>query len=145
MSLFRELIRTPFALSIASKYTAMNGVLYLVLGSLLALWPDAVQQILRDPPFQGHERQLARVIGMNVGIIGWLYLFGGTSGARQIVAASVVDRLIFVPLILIPLAWQGTFPHLLLSFAILDPVLGIGAWILLSRSPLRGDAGAPQE
>ena len=45
-----------------------------------------------------------RVIGLTVAVIGWLYIFGGHSGARQFVAASVVDRLVFVPLVLIPLA-----------------------------------------
>ena len=38
-----------------------------------------------------------RVIGLTVVVIGWLYVFGGRIGARQIVAASVIDRLIFVP------------------------------------------------
>jgi len=49
-------------------------------------------------------------------------LFGGRSGARQIVAASVVDRLVFVPAVLVPLALAGVFPHLLVTFAILEPV-----------------------
>jgi hypothetical protein len=61
-------------------------------------------------------------------VIGWLYLFGGRAGARQIVAASVVDRLVLVPAVLVPLAIAGVFPHLLWTFAILDPALGIGAW-----------------
>jgi hypothetical protein len=60
-------------------------------------------------------------------------VFGGRSGARQIVAASVVDRLIFVPAVLIPVAMAGVFPHLLLTFAIFDALLAIGAWILFAR------------
>ena len=52
-----------------------------------------------------------RVIGLTVVVIGWLYLFGGRSGARQIVAASVIDRLIFVPAVLIPVAMAGVFPN----------------------------------
>ena len=39
-----------------------------------------------------------RVIGLTIVVIGWLYFFGGRSGARQFVAASVIDRLVFVPL-----------------------------------------------
>ena len=74
--------------------------------------------------------RLIRVMGLTVVVIGWLYLFGGRSGARQIVAASVVDRLLFVPAVLAPLAIAGVFPHLLGTFAILDPVLGIGAWVI---------------
>ena len=49
------------------------------------------------------------------------------------VAASIVDRLLFVPLVLVPLALTGVFPHLFLSFAILDASLALGAWALLRR------------
>ena len=89
-----------------------------------------------DPAFAGHEEGLIRVIGMTVAVIGWLYLFGGRSGARQIIAASVVDRLVLVPAVLVPLAIAGVFPHLLMTFAILDPLLGIGAWALLDGKTL---------
>jgi hypothetical protein len=82
--------------------------------------------------FVGHEAALIRVIGMTVAVIGWLYLFGGRSGARQFVAASVIDRLA-LPAVLVPLAMAGVFPHLLATFAILDPSLAIGAWVLLGR------------
>jgi hypothetical protein len=44
-----------------------------------------------------------RVIGLTVVVIGWLYLFGGRSGARQFIVASVIDRLVFVPAVLVPL------------------------------------------
>jgi hypothetical protein len=36
--------------------------------------------------------------------------------------------------VLVPLAIAGAFPHFLLAFGLLDPALGIGAWLLLSRS-----------
>jgi hypothetical protein len=75
-----------------------------------------------------------RVIGLTVVVIGWLYVFGGRSGARQIDAASVIDRLIFVPAILIPTALAGVFPHLLLTFAAFDVLLAIGAWVLFART-----------
>ena len=84
-----------------------------------------------DRAFVGDEAALIRVMGMTVAVIGWLYVFGGRSGGRQVVAASVVDRLVLVPAVLVPLALAGVFPHLLLAFAILDPLLGIGAWLLL--------------
>jgi len=60
-------------------------------------WPDVVQTLFRDLPFIGHEGALFRVLGLLVVVIGWFYFFGGRSAARQTVAASVVDRLIFVP------------------------------------------------
>jgi hypothetical protein len=66
----------------------MNGYIYLSFGALLVIWPGAVQTLLRDDAFAGHEEALFRVIGMTVMVIGWLYLFGGRSGGRQTVAAS---------------------------------------------------------
>jgi hypothetical protein len=74
-----------------------------------------------------------RVIGLTIVVIGWLYFFGGRSGARQFVAASVIDRLLFVPGVLIPLALVGAFPRLFLAFTLLDVSLAIGAWMLLAR------------
>lgn len=133
MSLGQELLATPRNLSAASKYTAMNGVIYLAAGALLMAWPGATQMLFRERAFVGDEQGLIRALGMTVAVIGWLYLFGGRSGARQLVAASVVDRLVLVPVVLLPLAAAGVFPHLLGTFAILDPALAVGAWILFGR------------
>jgi len=77
-------------------------------------------------------------MGMLLTIIGWFYIFGGRTGGRQSVAASVLDRLIFVPLVMVPIAMSGAFPRALLVFAVIDPVLAIVAWRLLSKP----DAGA---
>jgi len=133
MALIKDLLDKPPTLSTASKYTAMNGVVYLGVGALLLAWPGATQTIFMEPAFVGNEEGLIRMIGMTVAVIGWLYLFGGRSGSRQFVAASVVDRLVFVPAVLVPLAIACVFPHLLVTFAILDPLLAIGAWALLAR------------
>ena len=131
--ILRQLIGKTSALTAASKYTVLNGVVYLVAGTLLIIWPGAVQTLFRDPDFVGHEKALMRVIGLTTVVIGWLYLFGGRSGAKQIVPASVIDRLVFVPLVLLPLAIAGVFPHLLVTFTILDMSLALGAWALLRR------------
>ena len=104
MLLIETLLEKPANLSIASKYTAMNGIVYLSAGALLILWPGAVQAIFRDRAFAGDEQGLIRAMGMAVVVIGWLYLFAGRSGSRQAVAASVIDRLTIVPLVLLPLA-----------------------------------------
>ena len=84
MSFINDLLEKPANLSTASKYAVINGFIYLGAGALLIVWPGAVQTLLRDPAFVGHEGALFRVIGMAVAIIGWLYVFGGRSGARQI-------------------------------------------------------------
>ena len=133
MSFMSDLLEMPASRTTASKYTAMNGFIYLGLGALFLLWPEAVQTIFRDEPFTGHEGALFRVIGLTVMVIGWLYLFGGRSGSRQVVAASVLDRWILVPLVLVPIAIAGVFPHVLLAFALLDASLALGAWILRRR------------
>jgi hypothetical protein len=128
------------------QYTAVNGLIYLGAGTLVFIWPGVVQTIFRDAAFVGNEAALIRVTGMTVMVIGWLYLFGGLSGGRRIVAASVLDRVVLVPLVLVPIAIAGVFPHFLLAFAFLDPTLGIGAWLLLSRSDRPGfhsAAGTP--
>jgi hypothetical protein len=129
-----DLLERPFDQAITSKYTAMNGLIYLGFGGLVLIWPGMVQTVFRDTAFVGNEAALIRVMGMTVIVIGWLYLFGGLSGGRRIVAASVLDRVVLVPLVLVPLAISGVFPHTLLAIAVLDPTLGVGAWLLLSRS-----------
>ena len=134
MTLIRDLLARPEVLSATSKYTIANGVIYLVGGALLVVWPGATQVLLRDPAFVGHEAGLVRVMAMSVMIIGWFYTAGGRTGGRQVPAASVFDRLLLVPAVLVPLAFAGVFPHLLLAFAFLDVALGIGAWVLISRS-----------
>lgn len=85
--------------------------------------PWSIAVIRREP------RRVADIKG----VVGWLYVFGGRSGAPQAPAASVIDRLVFVPVVLLPLVFAGVFPHLFLALAILEPTLAIGAWILLSR------------
>jgi len=133
MELVKCLLEKPANLSTASRYTAFNGLIYLAMGVLVVFWPGATQTIFMDRAFVGDEGGLVRAIGMAVAVIGWLYLFGGRSGARQVVAASVFDRLILVPIVLVPLAMAGVFPHFFLAFAILDGALAIGAWTLLGR------------
>jgi hypothetical protein len=134
MSLTKDLRYRPPDLGTASKYTVINGVIYLGAGVLLIAWPGAVQTLFRDPDFIGHEQGLVRVIGLTVVVIGWLYLFGARTGGRQVVAASVIDRLVFVPIVLLPLAFSGVFPHLLVAFTILDMTLATGAWVLSGRT-----------
>jgi len=119
--------------SAASKYTVANGLFYFASGALLVAWPAEVQILFRDTGFVGHEAALARVIGLTLVVIGWLYVFGGRSGARQVVAATVIDRVVFTPIVLVPLAMEGVFPHVFTTFAILDPILAIGAWLMLNR------------
>ena len=134
MSLISELLEKPPSLSTASKYTAMNGYIYLGAGAVFIVWPGAVQTLFMDPPFAGNEEPLFRVIGMTVAVIGWFYLFGGRSGGRQVVAASVLDRWTLVPAVLVLVAIADVFPRTFLAFALLDVSLAVGAWMLRKRT-----------
>lgn len=137
MSLLKTLMQTPGRLSTASRYTVFNGLIYLGSGVLLIAWPGMLQALLMERPFVGSEEALVRILGLTLVVIGWLYFFGGRTGAPSVTAATIVDRLIFVPAVLVPLALAGVFPRLLWSFVILDPALAIGAWILLRRESIQ--------
>jgi len=130
MSFVSDLLEHNPRATTVSKYTTVNGLLYFGAGALLVVWPDAVQAMFRDAPFVGHERAMFQLVGMATAVIGWLYIFGGRSGARQFVAASVIDRLFLAPPVLVSLALAGVFPHVLLAFAALDVALAIGACAL---------------
>jgi hypothetical protein len=60
MSLIKALLEKPPALTSASKYTVLNGVIYLSVGSLLVVWPGVIQTLFMDPAFIGHEEGLMR-------------------------------------------------------------------------------------
>ena len=130
MSLIDTLVKKP-SLSPASKFQSLNGIIYFGAGLGLILWPGLVQVLLRDPGFTGHESALFRALGLTVAMIGWHYYFGGRTGEKQVVAASLIERLIYVPLVLLPLALAGVFPHTFVAFTALDVGLAIGAWMLL--------------
>jgi hypothetical protein len=134
MSFFKGLLEKPAVLSAGSKYAVINGIIYLAFGLLFIVWPGVVQTVFMDRAFVGDEQGLIRVIGLTVIVIGWLYVFGGRTGGRQFSAASVVDRLVFVPVVLLPLAIAGVLPHMLVAFTILDMTLAVGAWLFLHRS-----------
>ncbi|WP_298827172.1 hypothetical protein [uncultured Piscinibacter sp.] len=135
MSLISDLAQAPENLPAPSRFTAFCGVLYAAAGLVFLAWPGVVQTVFRDPAFIGREESLVRVLGMVVAVVGWFYFFGGRTGGRQFVAATVVDRLVLVPAVLVPTAAAGVFPHVMLTFAVLDPTLALVAWYLLSRRP----------
>ncbi len=119
---------TPLA-----RYTAINGVLYLVIGVTFFAAPGLLVFLPDIDPLQGMEEGLLRAVGFTIGIIGWFYVFGGRTNADSFGLATVVDRLL-VPLFLVPLAVAGQLPiSLVAAFSILDPVLGIGAYVVWRR------------
>ncbi len=116
-----------------SRYTVANGVMYVVIGltffavpSLMVLLPDV-------DSFQGMEEGLIRALGFTIVVIGWFYVFGGRTNADSFGLATVGDRLL-VPLFLVPLGITGQIPlSIAAAFSILDPVLGLGAYLVWRR------------
>jgi len=133
MALIDDLKDSPSNMPASSKFISFNGMVYMVFGALIMIWPGALQAVFHDPGFAGHERELTRVLGMLGAIIGWFYFFGGRSGSRQVVAASVLHRIILVPLVLVPVAMSGVLPRVFCTIAILDPLLGLSTWYLSGR------------
>jgi hypothetical protein len=130
-SFLATLLASPPATPL-SRYIVGNGALYLALGLLLLVWPRAML-LFGAQPYEAGEEGLLRTLGFIVGIVGWFYVMGGRTRADSFALATVVDRLI-VPFVLVPLALSGAVdPALVLPFAILDPVLAIGAWVVWRR------------
>jgi len=121
-----------------TAYTFWNGVFYMVAGATWYLWPGSAQVLLRAPPFQSvGEVGLVRSIGMLLAILGYFYMFGARTGQDRFGVATILDRLL-VPVLLVPLVIAGELtPQLGLPFAVIDPVLAIGAWIIHSRSQVQ--------
>jgi hypothetical protein len=124
-------------------YTEWNGVLYMLLGATFYVWPGSVQVLLRAPAPQAGEAGLVRALGITIAFIGYFYFFGGRTGQDRFGVATILDRLI-VPVLVIPLVVSGELsPQLGLPFAVLDPVLAIGAWAIFARSqPTSGPASS---
>ena len=124
-----------------TRYTAWNGLLYLLLGATFYAWPGSAQTLLGAPPFQGGEAGLVRALGVTIALIGYLCFFGGRTGQDRFGVATILDRLV-VPVLLLPPVFAGQLaPQLGVPFAILDPLLGVGAWIVFARSKSRGASG----
>jgi hypothetical protein len=116
-----------------TRYTAWNGVLYMLVGATFYAWPGSVQVLLRAPPFQAGEAGLVRALGITIAAIGYFYFFGARTGQDRFGVATILDRLI-VPVLLVPLVVTGEMsPQLGLPFAVLDPALAIGAWVIFAR------------
>ena len=133
MTFFRALLDSPSSTPL-SRYTAWNGAFYMAFGALTYAWPGVVQTLLMGAPFQGREEGLVRVAGFSVLVIGWFYVFGARTRAASFALATVVDRAL-VPVFLLPLGLTGAIePNLAYAFSVLDPVLGLGAYLVWRRS-----------
>ncbi len=132
MTFLKELLAKGPATPL-SRYIVMNGVLYVVFGVIVLAWPR-VTYLMGADDFLPGQSGLVRVLGFVMTVIGWFYIMGGRTGATSFGLASVVDRAI-VPFALCGLALSGAVDWgLILGFAILDPVLALGAYLIWRRT-----------
>jgi hypothetical protein len=118
---------TPLA-----RYTQVNGFLYLALGLPIYAWPGAMA-LVGAGAFEGQESGLFRIIGFAIAVIGWFYVFGARTNRDSFGLATFVDRML-VPAFVLPLVFAGQVdPILVLPVAILDPILGVGAFMIWRR------------
>lgn len=120
---------TPLA-----RYTKACGLFYGATGLFLYAFPGGLSSAGAADPLQGQEAGLIRVLGMTLAVVGWFYWMGGRTNADSFGLGTVADRLL-VPVFLLPLAATGAVdPGLIVPIAILDPLLGLGALLIWSRT-----------
>lgn len=133
----RLLFSKPPSHTPLTSYTSWNGVFYMFVGATFYVWPGSAQAVLGAPPYQGNDTGLVRALGMTIAVIGYLYFFGARTAQDRFGVATILDRLL-VPALLVPLVASGELPPQLgLPFAVLDPALAVGAWMIFSRSHAR--------
>lgn len=130
MSFLSELTHAP-PLSRLSRYIVANGVLYGVLGTSMLLLPgDWLATALLLDGWQGQEEGLVRLLGFVLVVVGWFYVMGGRTGASSFALSTVVDRAL-VPLVMAGLWATGQVTAgLVIGVAVLDPLMGLGAYLL---------------
>ena len=137
--------RPAAAPSRLSTYTVANGVLYSIAGVGIYFAPASwLSRALFVEGFPGHEEGLVRILGVTLAVIGWLYVAGGRTTSESFALATVLDRAL-IPLMLLPLAALHLAPlGVVLPFSILDPVLGLGAYLIWRGQKSGGAADVPR-
>lgn len=123
-----ETPRSPLA-----RYTEANGLFYLATGAAFYVAPGLLTFVPGMAPFDGFEEGMMRALGMVVAFIGWFYYIGGRTNSVRFGLATVLDRLL-VPVFLLPLVLTGQLQAPLgLAFSVLDPLLGLGAYLIWAK------------
>jgi hypothetical protein len=131
--LIQALVEKSATSSAASRFTSLSGLFYLAMGLTICVAPILIPMLFFEPTFTGREQGLFRLVGWIMAVVGLFLWIGGRTGARSFVAAGIIARL-GVPVLVIPLAVAGVFPHMMYVFVVLDPVSALVTWRLLSRA-----------
>jgi len=131
--LIQALVEKSASRSTASRFTSLSGVFYLGMGLTICAAPSLVPLLFFEPTFTGREQGIFRLVGWIMAVVGWFLWIGGRTGAHSFVAAGIVARLA-VPLLVVPLAVTGVFPHMMYAFGALDPLSALVTWRMLSRA-----------
>ncbi len=116
-----------------SRYTERCGYFYALSGALFLFAPGLLVLVGVMPPFQGQEEGLIRIIGFTLGLIGYFYVFGGRTQHTAFGLSTVLDRLLVPFFILFIYQVSEVALLLVLPLALLDPILGVGAYVLWRR------------
>jgi uncharacterized protein YjeT (DUF2065 family) len=113
------------------------GWVILLEGMLLLLWPQLAVAVLHLPQLTEQGSDYLRLVGVLVAGVGMLYVVSGRTNAQGFVFASLLDRPLVPPLMLV-LWWQGILPGPLAAmFALQDFVSflwTLSAWRAERRS-----------
>eukprot|EP00929_Paragymnodinium_shiwhaense_P028893 TRINITY_DN16673_c0_g1_i1.p1 TRINITY_DN16673_c0_g1~~TRINITY_DN16673_c0_g1_i1.p1 ORF type:complete len:292 (+),score=18.41 TRINITY_DN16673_c0_g1_i1:98-973(+) len=109
-------------------FLLVQGVLYSGLGLGFMLGPQFLAPLLLMGPMTSGEAGVYRILGIEVVIIGYLYIQNARSNLEHAVAATTLDRLL-VPLPLAGIWMLGAPWQLCAAFGVLDPLLAcLTAW-----------------
>jgi hypothetical protein len=104
----------------SAKTVEAFGWLILLEGAILLLWPQLAVDVLHLPPLTEQGSNYLRLVGVLVSGVGMLYVVSGRTNAQGFVFASLLDRPLVPPLMLV-LWWQGILPGSLAAmFAVQD-------------------------
>ena len=141
--MFKELLAPAPPPTALSTYTTINGAMYIATGLLFWLWPYALE-LFGHPALTPATQGPIRGIGIAVIQIGWFYIWGARTRNVAFSLASVVNRLLFGPVLILPLVFMKLLePTLGIPFVVIDVVLGLGMFVIWKRgqaAPVEGAA-----
>jgi len=106
----------------SAKSVEVFGWLILVEGAALLLMPQLAESALHLPSLTPQGADFLRLVGLLVGGLGMLYICSGRLNSTGFVFASLLDRPLVPPAMLI-LWWRDILPGpLALAFAVQDVV-----------------------